>query len=234
MARQPEVAGNIQSAMIIAASLVEGVTFLALIVCFAQVSRPRAEGIPMIASPFASVLLVDAGDEANLLDWKSDLAIWTAVVFVVLLAVLWKFAWKPIAEGLDKREKQMADQIAEAERNNRDARQLLADYQQKLAASQGEVRGILDQARREAEQLGREMLEKARDEGRAEHARALAADRGRHGRRLAGIGPAVGDPGRRAGRQDRRQPADCRAARRIDPRGGGGVYRGQEFLELRT
>jgi F-type H+-transporting ATPase subunit c len=33
MARQPEVAGNIQSAMIVAAALIEGVTFLALIVC---------------------------------------------------------------------------------------------------------------------------------------------------------------------------------------------------------
>ncbi len=34
MARQPEVAGNIQTAMIIAAALIEGVTFFALIVCF--------------------------------------------------------------------------------------------------------------------------------------------------------------------------------------------------------
>lgn len=33
MARQPEVAGNIQIAMIIAAALIEGVTFFALIVC---------------------------------------------------------------------------------------------------------------------------------------------------------------------------------------------------------
>ena len=33
MARQPEVAPNIQAAMIIAAALIEGVTFLALIVC---------------------------------------------------------------------------------------------------------------------------------------------------------------------------------------------------------
>ncbi len=40
MARQPEVAGNIQTAMIIAAALIEGVTFFALIValiaCFAK------------------------------------------------------------------------------------------------------------------------------------------------------------------------------------------------------
>jgi F-type H+-transporting ATPase subunit c len=33
MARQPEVAGQIQTAMIISAALIEGVTFFALIVC---------------------------------------------------------------------------------------------------------------------------------------------------------------------------------------------------------
>jgi F-type H+-transporting ATPase subunit c len=33
MARQPEVAGNINTAMIIAAALIEGVTFFGLIVC---------------------------------------------------------------------------------------------------------------------------------------------------------------------------------------------------------
>jgi F-type H+-transporting ATPase subunit c len=34
MARQPEVAGNIQTAMIIAAALIEGFTFFALFICF--------------------------------------------------------------------------------------------------------------------------------------------------------------------------------------------------------
>lgn len=34
MARQPEVATNIQTAMIIAAALIEGVTLIALIFCF--------------------------------------------------------------------------------------------------------------------------------------------------------------------------------------------------------
>lgn len=33
MARQPEVAGNVQTGMIIAAALIEGATFFALIVC---------------------------------------------------------------------------------------------------------------------------------------------------------------------------------------------------------
>lgn len=38
MARQPEVAGNIQTAMIIAAALIEGVTFFALIIIMLFVS----------------------------------------------------------------------------------------------------------------------------------------------------------------------------------------------------
>ena len=36
MARQPEVAGEISKAMIVAAALIEGATFFALIVCFAK------------------------------------------------------------------------------------------------------------------------------------------------------------------------------------------------------
>ena len=39
MARQPEIAGNIQTAMIIAAALIEGVTFFALIIILLQVFR---------------------------------------------------------------------------------------------------------------------------------------------------------------------------------------------------
>ncbi|MCG2683081.1 MAG: ATP synthase F0 subunit C [Planctomycetales bacterium] len=37
MARQPEVAGSVQTAMIVAAALIEGVTFFALIVCLLSV-----------------------------------------------------------------------------------------------------------------------------------------------------------------------------------------------------
>ncbi len=40
MARQPEVAGQIQTAMIIAAALIEGVTFFALIVCMGENGAP--------------------------------------------------------------------------------------------------------------------------------------------------------------------------------------------------
>jgi len=109
----------------------------------------------------------------TLKDIQGDLAVWTAVVFLVLLLVLWKFAWGPIRSGLEKREQGIADQIAQAEQSNRKAQQLLDQYDQKLADSQVEVRGLLDKGRRDAEALGREMLDKAKQEAQAEQQRAL-------------------------------------------------------------
>jgi F-type H+-transporting ATPase subunit b len=105
--------------------------------------------------------------------WKLDLGIWTAVVFVVLLLVLGKFAWKPIAEGLDNREKNVADQIAQAEAANQKAKDILVEYERKLADAQQQVRGILDQGRQNAEHLGRELIDKAKEEAQAEYQRAV-------------------------------------------------------------
>jgi len=108
------------------------------------------------------------------LEWQSDLALWTAVIFIVLLLVLWKFAWGPIVDGLAKREGGIANEISEAAAANRDAKQVLAEYHQKLDATGDEVRQMLEQARRDAEQSGRVIVEVARDEAKTEHQRALA------------------------------------------------------------
>ncbi len=107
------------------------------------------------------------------LEFQTDLALWTLVVFLVLLAVLWKFAWGPIAEGLNRREQGIADQITQAEQANRQAKELLGQYDQKLVGAKQEVRQILDKAQHDAEQVGRGMIEKAQQEAEAEQQRAL-------------------------------------------------------------
>jgi len=107
------------------------------------------------------------------MNFPGDLSVWTAVVFVIVLLVLWRFAWGPLAKGLEKREQEIANQIAEAHHGNEEARRLLQEYEKKLAASQDEVQGILDDARRRADQAGRELLDKARNEATGEHQRAV-------------------------------------------------------------
>ncbi len=106
-------------------------------------------------------------------EFKTDLAIWSFVVFLLLLAVLWRFAWGPIVTGLEKREHNIAGQIAAAAKAHEDAKLMLAQYERKLAASADEVRAIMDEARRDAEHTQQEILAKARADAQAERDRTL-------------------------------------------------------------
>ena len=140
--------------------------------CLSAVAIGLAIASPILAAESAAA--DDGGmNPFSLSAWESDLALWTVVIFLCLAAILWKFAWGPLAAALDKRERSIADQIADAEAANQKAKDILAGYEQKLAAATTEVRGIIDQGRRDAEKLGRELLDKAKEEATAEHARAV-------------------------------------------------------------
>jgi F-type H+-transporting ATPase subunit b len=104
---------------------------------------------------------------------RTDLAFWTFVVFLVLLAVLWKFAWGPIAAGLEKREQSIHDHIAAAERSHDEAKALLADYERKLVNASEEVKAMLEEARRDAEGTKQQILAEAKAGAEAERQRAL-------------------------------------------------------------
>ncbi|HEX4144023.1 MAG TPA: F0F1 ATP synthase subunit B [Pirellulales bacterium] len=102
-----------------------------------------------------------------------DLALWTLVVFVVLLAVLWKFAWGPILAGLEKREHAIAHEIADAKHQHEEANALVAKYEARLAAAGDEVRALLDEGRRDAESAKQTILAEAKSAAEAERIRAL-------------------------------------------------------------
>jgi F-type H+-transporting ATPase subunit b len=104
--------------------------------------------------------------------WNTDLALWSAVVFLLLLAVLYKMAWGPLSDGLSKRERHIADQIAQANAANKQAQDLLAIHQSKLADAAQEVRAILDKARNEAEEAARQREAKAEADAKARSERA--------------------------------------------------------------
>jgi F-type H+-transporting ATPase subunit b len=111
--------------------------------------------------------------EPNPLAVDPDLAIWTAVVFLVLLAVLGKFAWPPIVEALEQRERRIADQIAAAEAKHEEAKQILAQHEARLASAADEVRALLEEARRDAEHTKAQIVAEARQAAQTEHDRAL-------------------------------------------------------------
>jgi F-type H+-transporting ATPase subunit b len=104
---------------------------------------------------------------------KSDLAFATFLVFLVLLAILWKFAWGPIVKALEAREQRIEHNIQDAERANEEAKALLKQYEQKLATAANEVRELLDEARRDAEQTKLAIAAEGKTLAEAERVRAL-------------------------------------------------------------
>ena len=83
----------------------------------------------------------------------TPLLFWSAVSFTILLFLLKRYAFPAITEILDARERTITENLAKAERARKDAEQLLAEYQAKLKAAQQEAGAMIDQARKQAQQV---------------------------------------------------------------------------------
>jgi F-type H+-transporting ATPase subunit b len=118
------------------------------------------------------ILVADAG--ANPLKFDVDLGLWTLVVFVGLLLVLTKFAWRPIMDGLDQRELGIARNIDETEAANQKAKDNLAQYEAKLASVNDEAAAILAEARNDANAIKEKAQGEAVEEAQRTKERALA------------------------------------------------------------
>jgi F-type H+-transporting ATPase subunit b len=88
----------------------------------------------------------------------------TLIVFLVLVAVLGKFAWAPIVDGLKKREDKIRKEIADAEQARAKAEATLKQYNQQLAEAENRVRELLNKATSDGERLATQIRMKAQQE----------------------------------------------------------------------
>ena len=96
--------------------------------------------------------------------FTADLALWSAIVFVLFLIVLKKFAWLPMIEGLDKREEGIRKAISDAEEGRRKSHAMLAEYEQKLKAAEQTVAAMVAEAKRDAERTSQDLITNAQRE----------------------------------------------------------------------
>jgi F-type H+-transporting ATPase subunit b len=110
-------------------------------------------------------------NKLNLFEGALDLTIWTIVVFLVLFAVLRAFAWKPIAEGLDRREHGIARDKEEAERARREAEELRRSLAAERARVEDEIRQKIAKAEQDARRTADEEMARGKAELQAERER---------------------------------------------------------------
>src|SRR5262249_53080049 len=80
-------------------------------------------------------------------------------------------AWKPMLEGLKRREDSIRSALDEAHRAREEAKTLQARFEQEMNRAQDKVRQVMDEARRDAQNLRDDMVAKAKSEIQTERER---------------------------------------------------------------
>ncbi len=106
------------------------------------------------------------GPQSSLLDINPGLIIWTVIIFVLLLIVLKKTAWKPILTALDERERTIKESLEKAEEARKEAERILEENKERLAKAEEEVQRIVEQGREYAEKLKEQILAESEEQAR--------------------------------------------------------------------
>ena len=119
------------------------------------------------ASDIVATLLVATteGEESGgsfLVQPGIGLMIWTVAAFLFTMAVLSKVAFPKIREAIEKRAAKISEDIEAAERQRKEADELLAEYRERLKEAREQAEDIVARARKAGETSKTE----ATDEGR--------------------------------------------------------------------
>ena len=107
-------------------------------------------------------------------EFRTDSAIFAALVFGLLAAGLYYTAWPKILDALAAREEGIRKAIADAEDAKVQATSFMKEHKGRLEAVENQVKEILAEARRDAEHTKLDIMKQAEVEAEATKVRAIA------------------------------------------------------------
>lgn len=108
----------------------------------------------------------DAGHEPSVINVDGQMVMWLWVVFFILLAILYKFAFKPIIAALDAREESIRKSVDEAEETRRKLEEVESTRADIIAKADDEAKDIVARGRKAAEEAAKTVKSKANDEAK--------------------------------------------------------------------
>lgn len=104
----------------------------------------------------------EAHEPVNLLSPNTGLMFWTLLIFIVLLVILSRFAFKPLTAAVEAREAALEKAIEDAKRDREEAAKLLEEQRRALDAARADAQRVIAEARTTGEKLRNEMLEQTK------------------------------------------------------------------------
>ncbi len=108
--------------------------------------------------------------EKLLEEFSVGLFFWQTVLFLALLFLLRKYAWKPILNAVNDREEGIKKALDSAENAKREMENLQADNQKLLKEARAEREAMLKEAR----DIKNKMIEEAKDQAKVEANKMIA------------------------------------------------------------
>ena len=108
----------------------------------------------------------------DIMEVQSPLAIYTVIVFGLLLLLLTRFAWKPVIKALHEREAHLQQVLTDSERARNEAETIAANHRKQLAGAADEVRALIEQARKDAMVSADAIVKQAQAAAEVERTRA--------------------------------------------------------------
>jgi F-type H+-transporting ATPase subunit b len=99
-------------------------------------------------------------------DINTGLSFWTLIVFVALVFLLGKLAWKPMLDMVAEREKGIQAQLDDAAKRNAEAAKLLEEHRAQIADARRQAAELIAEGRLAGENIRSSIEEKARTEGK--------------------------------------------------------------------
>src|SRR5437667_7377773 len=140
-------------------------------------------------NPGSSRIVAEASD---LYPHASELVM-GAICFAILFFFMWKWVLPAINKTLEERRQQIQGQMEEAEAAKVGADKVLAEYREQLANARDEGNRLIEEARKTADQLRRDLQAKAEAESQATVARAQEEIRAERDRVFQELRQQVGE-----------------------------------------
>jgi len=102
-----------------------------------------------------------------LVQLSPGLAIWTILVFLVLLVLLKKYAWGPLLKALEERRAAIEKSVEDAKKATLALQQMQEESARQLAQARAEASAIVTRSRGDADRFREEMRHKAQEESAA-------------------------------------------------------------------
>ena len=106
-----------------------------------------------------------------MISFDPGLIIWTTIIFTLLLIVLKKFAWKPILNSVDERNKSIEEALKAADKAKEEMASLNADNERILQ----EARVERDTLLKEAREIKKSIINEAKEQANTEAEKILTS-----------------------------------------------------------